>query len=147
MSCPLAAEVKHDLCLLHKCQTCGLGLLVTVSRENNNFVVLGDTDCLPWIFLGIVLIGIGQYDLAIINKHRVDAEGFLDIALIGIIIRSVAYLDASVFENRKICGSLAAGDVISVHDKHTGRLSGCHVVVRGIDTRYHCAVVIRITCR
>ena len=147
MACPFAAEVEHDLSLLHKCQTYGYGLLITVCGEKNNLIILGDTDCLTGIFLCIVFICIGKHNLVVIYKHLVDTECFLNIALIVCIFISIAYLNGAVFKHRKICGFLTTRNVVAVHDKYTGWLTCRHVVVGCIDTCHYGAVVIRIARR
>ena len=147
MTCPFAAEVEHDLSLLHKCQTCGFGLLITVCGEKNNLIILGDTDCLTGIFLCIGFICIGKHNLVVIYKHFVDSECFLNIALIGFIFTGIADLHCAVFEDRKICGFLTTCNVVAVHDKYTGGLTCRHVVVGCIDTCHYGAVVIRVARR
>ena len=144
MSCPFAAEVEHDLSLLHKCQTCGFGLLITVCGEKNNLIILGDTDCLTGVFLCVVLICIGKYDLVVIYKHFVDSECFLNVALIGFVFTGIADLNCAVLENSKICGSFTACNVVAVHDKYAGGLTCRHIVVGCVDTRYYRTMVINI---
>ena len=147
MPCPFAAKVKHDLRLFHKCQTCGFGFLVTVCGKKNNLIIFCDTDCLTGIFLCVVLICIGKYDLVVIYKHFEDAECFLNVALIGFVFTGIADLNCAVLEDRKICGFLTTRNIVTVHNKYTGRLTGSHVVVRGVDTRYYRTVIILVACR
>ena len=131
--------------LLHKCQTCGFGLLITVCGEKNHLIILGDTDCLTGIFLCIGFICIGKYDLVVIYKHFVDSECFLNITLIGFIFTGIADLYCAVFEDRKICGLLIAGHIVAIHDENAGRLACSHVVIRGIDTGHNRTVVVGVS--
>ena len=133
--------------LLHKCQTCGYGLLITVCGEKNNLIILGNTDCLTGIFLCVGFICIGKHNLVVIYKHLVDTECFLNIAFIVCIFTGIAYLNGAVFKYRKICGFLTTRNVVAVHDKYTGWFTGSHVVVGCIDTCHYGAVVIRVARR
>ena len=147
MTCPFAAEIEHDLRLLKERKTDRLGLLVAVCGKDHYLIVFGDTDRLAGVFLRIIFVGIGKYDIAVKNEHLIDAERFTDIALVGFILARVTDLDGAVFEDCKICGSFAAGNVVTVHNEHAGRLTCGHVVVRGIDTGYNSTVIIFISCR
>ena len=142
-----AAEIQHDLCLLHQRQADRFRFLVAVSGEKDHLAIRGDANGLTGIFLCIVLICIGKHDLVVIYKHLVDAECFLNVALIGFVFTGIADLHCAVFENRKICGFLTTRNIVAVHDKYAGGLTGSHVVVRGVDTRHYGAVVIRVACR
>ena len=147
VSRPFTAEVKHDLCLLHEGQTDRFRLLVSVRREDDHLVVLGDTDGLAGIFLGILLIGIGKHDVSVIHQHFVDSERFLNVPLIGFILGGVADLHGAVLEDRKVGGFLIAGHIVAVHNKHAGGLTCRHIVVGGIDADDDGAVIVRVACR
>ena len=144
VSCPFAAEVKHDLRLFHKCQTCGFGFLVTVCGKKNNLIILGNTNRLTGIFLCVVLICIGKHDLVVIYKHFVDSECFLNVALIGFIFIGIADFHRAVFENSKIRRFFFTRNIVAVHDKYAGGLTCCHVVVGCVDTRYYRTMIISI---
>ena len=144
VSCPFAAEVNHNLCLFHERQTCGYRFLVTVSGKEDNLVIFRNTDCLTRIFLSIVLVCIRKHDFSVKHEHLVDAECFLNIALIGCIVICIANLYRAVFENRKICRLLTTRNIVAVHDKYAGGFTCRHVVVGCIDTRYYRTMVINI---
>ena len=145
MSGVYAAEIKHDLCLLHQGQTCGRRLVVAVGRKKDDLAVGGNADRLAGIFLCAGLIFLRKRDIAAINQHFVNANRFLNIALIRFVFVGLTDLDRAVLHNCKIGRTFSAGHVVAVHDKHARGLACRHVIVRRVDAGDDRAVVIFVT--
>ena len=139
-------EIKHDLRLLHECQTCRYRLLVTVGGKENNLAVGSDTDGLTRILLCIIFILLRKRYISTIYQHFVDTDGFLYISLIRFIFLGVADLDRAILHDCKICRAFFAGYIIAVHDEHTRGFSGGHVIVGCVDACYYGTMVILVTC-
>ena len=145
MSGIYAAEIKHDLRLFQQRKTGGRRLVIAVGGKKNDLAVGGNADRLAGIFLCAGLIVCGKRDIAAVNQHLVDADRFLNIALIRLIFAGITDLDRTVLHDCKIGRAFSSGHIVAVHDKHAGRLAGRHVIVGCVDTDDDRAVVILIT--
>ena len=144
VTCPDTAEVEHDLRLFHNGQTDGLRCLVAVCGHQDDLAVGGDTDGLTGILLFCVEAGA---DRTVLNQHGIDADGLLNVALIGGIAVLAADLDGAVLHHSEIAVVIAfglCGDVDAVHDERTGGLTGDHVVGGGVDTCHNRTLIVRI---
>ena len=121
--------------------------MVSICGEDNYFIICSNTNRLTRILLSIILILLAQYNFSIINQHLVNAKCFLDIAFICVIFVCLTNFNSAVFQNCKICRLFTIGYVITVHNKHTGGFTGCHIVVRRINTSNNRSLIIGISCR
>ena len=142
-----AAQIQHDLRLLHQRQTCRYRLLVAIRRHQDHLTVSRDTNGLTGIFLGVVLVTFRKNDLTIEHQHLIDAQAFLNVTLVSIIVIGIADLDRAVLQDCKVSGLFTSGHVIAVHDKYAGWLAGGHVIVGGIDARHDSAPIVLVACR
>ena len=140
-----AAEIQHDLRLLHQRQADRFRILIAISRENYHFAIRSDADGLTGVFLGTVLIGRRKGDFIIVDQHFINTEGFLNVSLIGFIPISFANLNRAVLQDCKVGRFFASGHVIAIHDEHTGGLARSHVVVGCVDAGDDCSMVIFVT--
>ena len=148
VTCPYTAEVKHSLRLFLNGKTDRLGSLVTICGHQDHLAFSGDTDGLSGVILRCVQTGA---DLTVHDQHGINADCFLDITLILGIITLVTDLHGAVLHNGKIavCVTLGfRGNVDAVHNERTRRLTGDHVVIRGVDACDNRTLVVRIArCR
>ena len=140
-----AAKVEHDLRLLHQGQACGCRLVIAVGRKKNDLAVGCNADRLAGVLLGAGLIVRRKRNFAAVNQHFIDADCFLNVALIRFVFAGIADLDRAVLHDCKIGRALSAGHVVAVHDKHAGGLAGRHVIVGRVDADDNRAGVIFVT--
>ena len=130
------AGIQHDLCNLNVAAACGEGILPAIQRHQDNTSVIGDAHAAARCALGIVVRGVGNGDLTVLDQPNIGADRLYDLALVGIPFRAAANDRRSVLEDAEEI--LAAHTVIhlTLHHKGTGGPAVAHIVEVAVDTHH-----------
>ena len=134
VNCFHTAQGEHDLSLLLNGNTNSDGIPGTVSGQQDQLAICRQTNGLTGIQGGLVQAG---YHLAVLNQMDVALDSFLDLALVGGILTLGTDHVGAVLQHSKesIAVAVASGDIHTLHDEGTQRLTVGGVVVSRIDTR------------
>ena len=134
------ASIQHDLCNLNVAAACGEGILPAIQRHQDNTSVIGDAHAAARCTLGIVVRGVGNGDLTVLDQPNIGANCLLDLALVGIPLLFAADDRRSILEDAEEV--LAAHAVIldTLHHKGAGGPAVAHIVEVAVDT-HHGAVI------
>ena len=135
-----AAGIQHDLCNLNVAAACGEGLLPAIQRHQDNTSVIGDAHAAARCALGIVVRGVGNGDLTVLDQPNIGANCLLDLALVGIPLLFAADDRRSILEDAEEVLAAHAFILDTLHHKGAGGPAVAHIVEVAVDT-HHGAVI------
>ena len=135
------AGIQHDLCNLNVAAACGEGILPAIQRHQDNTSVIGDAHAAARRALGIVVRGVGNDDLTVLDQPNIGADRLYDLALVGIPFRAAANDRRSILEDAEKVLAAHAAILDTLHHKGAGGPAVAHIVEVAVDT--HHGTVIR----
>ena len=134
------AGIQHDLCNLNVAAACGEGILPAIQRHQDNTSVIGDAHTAARCALGIVVRGVGNGDLTVLDQPNIGANCLLDLALVGIPLLFAADDRRSILEDAEEVLAAHAAILDTLHHKGAGGPAVAHIVEVAVDT-HHGAVI------